>query len=240
MIVPRDYGPSLASDHTIVLRTRGTVSARYLLGFLRSHTGRQLLAGTVAGATIQRISRTELSRVPVPAYALNTDYVDQTLSDFDNELHRITTEVGALRNRLDRLFISQNESQLITEIDAVRGVTASLRKMTEFSDTLRIAQVSFPYPIARALRAIERSTSPSDRYHEVAHRSIETISALLAGFCASIAGSTQIRGDKVKAWASAVTRGGATLGRERAMILQVAGELAHQDVSVASPTPLRM
>lgn len=228
VIVPPGYGPSLASDHTIVLRTHGTVSPWYLLGFLRSRAGRQLLAGTVTGAVIQRINRAELARVPVPTHALNTDYVDQTLTDFDNELRRITTEVGVLRNRLDRLFISQSESQLVTEIDAVRGVTASLRKMTEFSDTLRIAQISFPYPIARALRAIERSTSPSDRYHEVAHRSIETISALLAGLCASIAGSTNIRGDKIKAWVSAITRGGATLGRERAMILQVAEELAHQ------------
>ena len=76
VVVPDEYGPALASDHTIVLKGHANASMWYLLGFLRSLQGRELIKNTLRGAVISRISSTELERIPVPQCPLRPEYVD--------------------------------------------------------------------------------------------------------------------------------------------------------------------
>jgi restriction endonuclease S subunit len=71
VVVPDGYGPTLASDHTVVLRKRSDVSMWYLLGFLRSDRGRALIRATLRGSVILRISVMELGQIPVHLSSLS-------------------------------------------------------------------------------------------------------------------------------------------------------------------------
>jgi hypothetical protein len=226
VIVPDGYGPTLASDHTVVLRKHSDVSMWYLLGFMRSDRGRALIKDTLRGSVILRISATELGQISVPLSPLSTPYVDAVIRDFDYQTRKVQLEIEGLRDRLNHIYDSDIPVQILARLDALKGITASVHAMTDLNDTFAIAKTSFPYPIARNLRAMDRAVSPRERYHELVHEGLEIISAILASICAAIARRSKVRGGiGIKGWVTSTTRGGATIGNRLPMVSQVAASL---------------
>jgi len=226
VVVPDGYGPAFASDHTVVLRKRRNVSMWYLCGFLRSTHGKTFISATVHGTVISRISPDALKQILIPPCPLDTSYVDHVFRNFHGELRRIEFEIEGLRNRPNQVYEGDVRGKTIARLDALQGITASIHAMTNLSDPFWIAQNSFPYPIARTLRAIQRTSSPRERYHEIVHEGLETVSAILTAICAAVARKRHLaNGRRVKNWVNAVRRGGATIGTRHAMVLQVAAGL---------------
>jgi hypothetical protein len=223
-LVPEDYGPALASDHTVVLRKRGDISMWYLLGYLRSDRGRRWIVSTFRG-TIPRIARDQLERIPVPWCPINSRYVDRLLQAYSDELRRLEAEVGQLQDRLNQIYDGDTPVEIAADLDALQGVTASIRSVTGLNSALRIAKSSFPYPISRTLRAMDQTVSPRARYQETVHEGLETITNVLTALCAAVARSRSITGRATKTWADSVGRSGATIGVQRTMVLAVAAAL---------------
>lgn len=231
VLVPNEYGPALASDHTIVLRRRGETSVRYLLGYLRSDRAKRYLEEMFRG-TIPRLDRVQLAKLPVPKCPLDVVYLDKVLSGYDSELVRLQAEVGKLRSRLNDIYRGESPVEIAADVDALHGVTASLRSIENLNDALRIARASFPYPISRTLRAVDRTRSARARYHEVVHEGLETISTVLASLAASVARERGITGPAIRNWANQVRRSGATIGAQRSMFTEVARAILTDDSEV--------
>ena len=232
IVVPEEYGPALASDHTVVLRGRGDVSMWYLLGFLRSLQGRELIKNTLRGAVISRVSPTELKGIPVPQSPLRPDYVDPVLKGFEEEHKRLERGIAELYNRFSMIYESDLPVEVAARLDALQGITASMRGMRDLGEIIRIARSSYPYPIARNLHAIGNTLSLREKYHEVVHEAPETLSVILTCICAAVARETATRGGQAsKRWANATGRGGATIGLRNAMIFEVARNLVTLDSS---------
>jgi N-6 DNA Methylase len=221
VLVPSEYGPALASDHTIVLRKRADVSMRYLLGYLRSDRAKRYLKEMFRG-TVSRLDREQLAKLPVPKCPLGVDYLDKVLDGYDSELVRLEAEVSRLRGRLNEIYRGESAVEIAADVDALHGVTASLRSVENLNDPLHIAMASFPYPISRTLRAADRTKSARIRYHEVVHQSLETISTVLTSLAASVARDQRISGSATRNWTSQVRRNGATIGVQRSMFAEVA------------------
>ncbi|MCT2282490.1 N-6 DNA methylase, partial [Micromonospora chalcea] len=220
-LVPDGYGPAFASDHTLVLRARRPVSMRYLLGYLRSEGAKGYLVRMFRG-TIPRLDRDQLAELPVPHCPLPADYLEGVLSGYDSEVGRLEGEIGQLRHRVDEIYRGASSVEIAARIDGLHGITASLRSLENLNGALRIAKASFPYPISRTLRAIDRTRSPRERYHEVVHQGLETISTVLTVLSAATARARALSGKTMKSWAGQVTRSGATIGAQRAMFTEVA------------------
>jgi hypothetical protein len=228
VIVPDSYGTAAAGDHTVVLRKRLDFSIWLLLGFLRSKTGKQYLKSTTRGSVIQRLGWRQLAQVPVPLLNLPTHYIDRVLRQYDGHLRKLEQEISELRDRSSSIYEDSPESESATRLDALQGISASLEQLEGLSDATRIARNSYPYPIARALRAIARTTSPRARYHEVVHEMVETLSATLMAICASIAREHHLpAGPSLRAWAAATRRKGATIGKQHGAIYEVARASLH-------------
>ena len=220
-LVPDGYGPALASDHTIVLRRRADISMRYLLGYLRSDRAKSYLIEMFRG-TIPRLDRVQLAKLPVPRCPLGVEYLDGVLSGYNAELMRLEQEVGRLHLRLNDIYRGESPVEIAADVDALHGVTASLRSIENLDGALRIAKASFPYPISRTLRAISRTKSPRVRYHEIVHQGLETISTVLTSIAAAVARERGISGAAIKSWAKSVQHNGATIGSQRSMFAEVA------------------
>ncbi len=221
-IVPEHYGQALASDHTVVLRRRADVSMWYVLGYLRSERGRRWIATRTFQGIIPRIKPDLLAQLPVPVCPLGASQVDRLLQSYDAELARLSSEVGQLHGRLSGIYDGESRVEVAANLDALQGITASVRSVTNLNSALRIAKSSFPYPISRTLRAIDRTVSARERYHEVVHEGLGTIATVLAALCAGVARTRLISGRAIKNWADAAARSGATIGTQRAMVLEVA------------------
>jgi hypothetical protein len=111
VIVPDGYGPALAGDHTIVLRKCSDAGMWYILGFLRSDSGKRHLKETLRGSVILRIGKRELEQVPVPCYTLGSGYVDRVLRTYDHELRRLEGEIDKLRNHNNHVFESTTSTK---------------------------------------------------------------------------------------------------------------------------------
>ena len=232
IVVPDDYGPALASDHTVVLKGRDDVSMWFILGFLRSPRGKELIEKTQRGTVISRISPTELKRIPVPECPLPPEYVDPVLRGFEEEHERLEGGIEELYNRFTVVYESESPVEVSARLDALQGITASMREMVGLGEILTIARNSYPYPIARNLHAIGNTLSLRERYHEVVHEAPEILSVLLACVCAAVARETAMRGGQAtRRWASATAHSGATIGTRNAMILEVAKNLMTLDGS---------
>jgi type I restriction enzyme M protein len=231
VVVPEVYGAALASDHTVVLRGRGDVSIWYLLGFLRSPRGKELIKNTQRGAVISRVSPAELKRIPVPHCPLRPDYVDPVLKSFEEEHKRLEHGIEDLYDRFSLIYESDLSVEVAARLDALQGITASMRGMTDLGEITRIARSSYPYPIARNLHAIGNTLSLRERYHEVVHEAPETLSVILTSICAAAARETATQGQAGKRWTSATSRGGATIGVRNSMVFEVARNLMTLDGS---------
>jgi type I restriction enzyme M protein len=232
VVVPEEYGPALASDHTVVLKGRSDVSMWFLLGFLRSPQGMELIKNTQRGAVISRITPAELKRIPIPVCPLPHDYVDLVLKGFEEEHERLARSVEDLYERLKVIYDSDIAIEVAARLDSLQGVTASMRGMTGLGEMMRIARGSYPYPVARNLHAISNTLSLRERYHEVAHEIPETLSVTLTSICAAVAREKAIRGNRAsRQWIRATSRGGATIGVRNSMIFEVAGRLISEDGS---------
>jgi type I restriction enzyme M protein len=231
-LVPNEYGPALASDHTIVLRKRGETSMRYLLGYLRSDRAKRYLEEMFRG-TIPRLDRIQLAKLPVPKCPLSVDYLDKVISGYDSELVRLEGEVSKLRSRLNEIYRGESPVEIAADVDALHGVTASLRSIENLNDALRIARASFPYPISRTLRAVDRTRSARARYHEVVHEGLETISTVLTVLAASVAHERGISGPAIKSWTNQVRHNGATIGIQRSMFTEVARAILSEDIEMS-------
>ena len=226
IVVPEDYGPAFASDHTVVLRGHNGVSMWFVLGFLRSPQGMELIKNTQHGAVISRITPDELKRIPVPRCPLPSDYVDPVLKGFAEEHGRLEHSIGNLYHRLQLIYDSAAPVEVAARLDSLQGITASMRKMTGLGETVRIARSSYPYPIARNLHAMGNTLSLRERYHEAVHEILETLSVVLTSICAAVARENATRdGRASKQWMRATGRGGATIGVRSGMIFEVAGQL---------------
>ena len=226
VVVPPGYGPALASDHTVVLRKRTDLSMWYLLEFLRSDRGRDLLKTTVRGGFISRIAPGELKQILVPDCPLGTSYVDSILSMFEEDHSRVGRGINELRGRLNEIYEGTNTAEVSASLDAVQGIAASMNVMGNLSDIMWIAKTSYPYPVARTLRAIGRTVLQRERYHEVVHEASESLSALLACLCIAVARASDIpRGRAARSWLSETGRNGATIGRRYSMIFEIAKDL---------------
>ena len=232
IVVPEEYGPALASDHTVVLKGHSDVSMWFLLGFLRSSQGMELIKNTQRGAVISRITPAELKRIPIPACPLPHDYVDLVLKGFEEEHKQLARSVEDLYERLKMIYDSDISIEVAARLDSLQGVTASMHGMTGLGETMRIARGSYPYPVARNLHAIGNTLSLRERYHEVVHEIPETLSVTLTSICAAVAREKAIRGNQAsRQWIRATGRGGATIGVRNAMIFEVAERLISQDGS---------
>ena len=232
VVVPDDYGPTLASDHTVVLKGRGDVSMWYLLGFLRSAPGRELIKGTLRGAAISRISPPELKHIQIPDCPLPTHYVDPVLKSFEQEHRRLQRSIEELYDRFRLIYEDDLPVEVMVRLDALQGITASMRGMTDLSGVARIARSSYPYPIARNMRAIGNASSWRERYHEVTQEAPEILSVILTCICAALARETATQGGQAsRRWVRAVSRSGATIGTRNAMIFEVASKLLTPDGS---------
>ncbi|MEV0391998.1 N-6 DNA methylase [Polymorphospora rubra] len=220
-LVPDGYGPTFASDHTLVLRARRPLSMRYLLGYLRSEGAKGYLVRMFRG-TIPRLDRDQLAELPVTHCPLPANYLDDVLSGYDAEVARLEAEIGQLRHRVDDIYRGASSVEIAARIDGLHGITASLRSLENLNGALRIAKASFPYPISRTLRAIDRTRSPRERYHEVVHQGLETISTVLTVVSAATARARALSGKSMKNWAGQVARSGATIGAQRAMFTEAA------------------
>jgi hypothetical protein len=221
VLVPEGYGRAVASDHTLVLRERADVSMWYVLGFLRSDRGKQWIASTFRG-TIPRIARDELKRIPVPDCPIGSRYIDGVLRSYHGELGRLELEVDGLRQRLNDIYNGESSVEIAASVDGLHGIIASVRSIENLNGALRIAKSSFPYPISRTLRAIDRTVSPRAQYHEIVYEGLETVSTCLTALCAAVARDRSISGRAIKSWADAVGRNGATIGTQQGMVLEVA------------------
>jgi type I restriction enzyme M protein len=230
-VVPEEYGPALASDHTVVLKSRTAVSMWYLLGFLRSAPGRELIKGTQRGTVISRISPTDLKRIQVPDCPLPSDYVDPVLKSFEEEHRRLQRGIEELYNRFNTVYESDLPVEVMARLDVLQGITASMREITDLGRGVAgIARTSYPYPIARNLRAIGNASSWRERYHEVTQEAPEILSVILTCICAAVARETATRGGQAtRRWIRAVGRGGATIGTRNAMIFELASHLITSD-----------
>jgi hypothetical protein len=95
-LIPDDYRPALASDHTVVLRRRSDSSMRYLLEYLNSERARALIGKMFRGSVIQRLDRNDLARLPVPECPLAAPYVDTVLATYRSELSRLGRDITKL------------------------------------------------------------------------------------------------------------------------------------------------
>jgi type I restriction enzyme M protein len=232
IVVPEEYGPTLASDHTVVLRGHDDVSMWFLLGFLRSSQGMELIKNTQRGTVISRIAPAELKRIPIPHCPLPPDYVDPVLRGFEEEHKRLERSIEDLYARFEMIYESDVPIEVAARLDSLQGITASMRGMTGLGETTRIARSSYPYPIARNLHAVGNTLSLRERYHEAVHELLETLSVVLTSICAAVAREKAIRGDRAsRQWIRATSRGGATIGVRNAMIFEVAGRLISPDGS---------
>jgi hypothetical protein len=139
IVVPEEYGPALASDHTVVLKGHSDVSMWFLLGFLRSPQGMELIKNTQRGAIISRITPAELKRIPIPACPLPHDYVDLVLKGFEEEHKRLARSVEDLYERLKMIYDSDISIEVAARRDSLQGVTASMHGMTGLGETMRIS-----------------------------------------------------------------------------------------------------
>lgn len=226
-IVPDGYGRALASDFTVVLRRRTDLSAWYILEFLRSDRGRELLRDTFTGAQIVRISRQGLRALPVPVLPLGSDRFSRIASDFEKEHSKLWSEVSLLRSQLSAVFASDSAAESSARLDAIQGITAALQVIGNPADISWIARASYPYPIARNLRAIDGTVSVREKYHEVVHESLEALSVTLSSMCAATLRQSGVSlGKKTKEWKGAAKGAGATIGRRISMIKEGAEALA--------------
>lgn len=227
-IVPRDYDRALASDFTVVLRKRTDISAWYLLEFLRSIRGRDLLRETFTGSTRVRISTSGLKALPVPAISLGSARFDRIVSGFENETAQLRREVNLLQSRVSAIFVSESTAEASTRLDAIQGITAAMQTFGNLADISWIAKTAYPYPVARNLRAADWAISTREKYHEVVHESLEALSVTLSAMCAAtlrISGAPA--GRATKRWKSATEGIGATIGTRISMIKEVAQTISH-------------
>ncbi|MBM7773293.1 hypothetical protein JOD54_003497 [Actinokineospora baliensis] len=246
-IVPARYGPALAGDHTVVLRSRGTAGSRYLLGFLRSGAGRARLSAIVSGV-VQRISVRDLKNILVPPCEVDPWRVDRVLDAFEQRLHAMELELRALRESAERIY--DVDRDFGTELGVVQGIAAALRVATDISEEVGMAKVAYPYPIARTLRALDGAVSPREEYHLVVHELVESVSVVLVALAAATARAAGITGvGPLSDWAKTVTRRGATIGARHTALLAVAAkaERVHNDGGLCqafqdgdSPAPAAM
>ncbi|GAA2976186.1 hypothetical protein [Actinokineospora diospyrosa] len=230
-IVPARYGPALASDHTVVLRSRGTAGSRYLLGFLRSGLGRSRLNGIVSGV-VPRISARDLRNILVPPCEGDPWLVDQVLDAFEKRVLAMDLQLRALRESAERVY--DVEADFGTELGVVQGVAAAMRVSTDISQEVGMAKVAYPYPIARTLRALDGAVSPREEYHIVVHELVEALSVVLTALAAALARSAGGTGvGPLSDWAKAVNRRGATIGARHAALLAVAARA--EQVARAEP-----
>ena len=227
-LVPAEYRPALASDHTVVLKKASAVSMRYILEFLQSERAREVLRRMCRGSVIQRLDVDELRKLPVPKCPLDCEYVDSILRAYRQELVRLGGEIDSLTCRLSDAFNGVSPFELSVDIDALHGVAMSIKSVEKFNDGFRIARASYPYPIARSVRAIERTLSPRERYHEVVHTCLETISMILTSFSIAVARKVGIRGRPVKTWVGHLYRSGSTIGGQRSVFAEIARSLASE------------
>ena len=87
-VVPEGYGPPSPAITPSCL-PRGDVSKWYLLGFLRSTQGKELLESTQRGSVIFRLSAPQLRQIPIPLCPLPPDYVDSVLRELKAENNRL-------------------------------------------------------------------------------------------------------------------------------------------------------
>lgn len=226
VVVPEDYGSAFAGDHTVVLKPNGDVSMWYVLGFLRSSRGKELIKSTQRGAVISRISRAELERIRIPFCPLQADYVDSVLKGFEEENDRLERGIEELRSRLGTVYDSTGSVEIGARLDALQGIAASIRGMTNLGDAIRIARNSYPYPVARSLHAIGNTVNPRERYHETIHEVSEAMSVILASICAGVARERAIRGgNRFRAWVRQTKGIGATIGTRNQMVFEIAENL---------------
>jgi hypothetical protein len=221
-IVPDGYGNAVASDFTVVLRKRTNLSTWYLLEFLRSSRGRELLRETFTGTTIIRISQSGLKALPVPVLSLGAARFDRIVSGFEKETAKLGREVNILHSRLSAIFASDSTVEASARLDAVQGITAAMQAFGNLADISWIAKTSYPYPVARNLRAADWAISAREKYHEVVYETLEALSVTLSSMSAAMLRmSGAPDGKATKKWKGDAKRIGATIGTRISMIKEV-------------------
>jgi hypothetical protein len=224
-IVTDDLQGVGAGTGVLVVRPRDRELAPFLCAYLNSPTANTLLAPT---GTIPRITRADLTDLPVPAPAIEAlQTLNEHGADVRDVILRARNVADDLARAYEDAFASMDSAEVVSRLSEVaERATVVDQTLNRQEQPQRSYQDVYPHPIARALRQANIVDDALLRY-DAAIRAAETLIITLGAVSAAWAADAGAPIPNARQWANALQESGPSTGHWVA-VTRAVGEAARR------------